>query len=150
MKRLFFLLVSAFWLFSAAPAVAQIEDDQDAKLFQKVQHLCDLMRSINNTTLFTLDLIQQAVGRHDYYWQSAEKIKLSVYESDALITQAKNLLDEAKEINVTDATKALDKINQLVDIAEKVKIKIDSAQQKLAELINALIKQPGPSPKIKI
>jgi hypothetical protein len=150
MKRLIFLLVFGGWLFLAALAAAQTKGAQEADLYQKVQRICDTMQSLNKITMFTLDLIQKAVGEHDYYYWRAQKIKISVLESDALVAQAQKLLAQANEIKETDEKQALEKIDQLLDIADRVKTKTKNIEEKLAELINALVKQPAPSPKIKI
>jgi len=150
MKRLFFLLVSALWLFSAALAAAQTSVDQDEKYFQIAQRSCDNLQKMNNIVLLTLGLIQKTVGEHDYYWAWAQKIKLSVDESDKLVTQAKNLLDQANDLKDSDIKQALEKIEELFKLVDQIFDINKDNDSKLTELVNALTKQPGPSPKIKI
>jgi len=150
MKRLFFLLVCALWLLAAVPAAAQTSVDQDEKYFQIAQRSCDNLQKMNNIVLLTLGLIQKTVGEHDYYWTWAQKIKLSVDESDKLVTQAKNLLDQANDLKDSDIKQALEKIEELFKLVDQIFDINKDNDSKLTELVNALTKQPGPSPKIKI
>jgi hypothetical protein len=66
------------------------------------------------------------------------------------VAQAQKLLAQANEIKETDEKQALEKIDQFLDIADRIKAKTKNIEEKLAELINVLVKQPAPSPKIKI